>query len=242
MPDIKTPITKRENVSKLSHFMKFSGGPFICNALKINNDNKNLFRDDKLNKIINKNSNANDIDAQTTQSISNSTKNQTSSKNNIINDDILKFEVGLVSAGTTSNNKIMIPILKAKSPKNNEGNGLDSYFKINLNKGEKNNNRKEKLEEYEYMDITHNSRNKLNIKREVKKKISLSMKNKEIVNIISGVQKLIPNFHKIKIEKGMIKNSKIMDLISKKPSTEHRRNDNNNNNYYQNNIFKSIDY
>ena len=88
LPEIKSPTMKRDNINInnniFSHFTKIPKEALVNN---INNENKNelssdtenLFRNIKLNKII-----SNNNDTQTTQSATNSTKNQTSSKNNFI--------------------------------------------------------------------------------------------------------------------------------------------------------------
>ena len=52
------------------------------------------------------------------------------------------------------------------------------------------------------------------------------MKNKEVFNILSGVQKLIPNFHKIKIEKGMTSNNKLINSYSKKITYDYKSKNN----------------
>lgn len=49
-----------------------------------------------------------------------------------------------------------------------------------------------------------------------KKKFNISIKNKEAFKMFAGVQKLMPNFHKIKIEKGMINNNNLLNSYSKK--------------------------
>ena len=259
LPDIKSPNMKIDKINininlnnnKLFHFRKISKDNSV-NNININNDNKNelfcdkesIFRNIKFNKIINKNNNINETDAQTTQSATNSIKNQTSSKNIInqnINDDIHNYEVGLLSAGSTSNNTIMIPILKMKRPMSNVEKIINNNYEININKGK--NNKSENKEGFEFMNIQilHNSRNKKCRSKEIKRKFNLSMKNQNVFNIISDVQKLIPNFHKIKIEKGMINNNKLINSFSNKITCSYKSK-NNSNNYQNNNIFKSIDY
>ena len=209
LPEIKTPSIKRNNININTnifyHFTKIPKESLINNTNNINNeprseitsDKTSFFRNIKLNKIINKNNND-----QTTQSVTSSTKNQTNSKNNIIpniNEDGNKYEIGLIPTGSTTNSNIMIPILNLKSP-------LIHKKKITENDIENENIKNEKLYDNEIVNchISHNSRNKICKRKESKERINISMKNKELFNLLSGIQKVMPNFHKIKIEKGMI--------------------------------------
>ena len=82
-------------------------------------------------------------------------------------------------------------------------------------------------------NLTHNSRNKNNKSRELQGKINISMKNKELCNLFSEVQKFVPNFHKIKIEKG-IDNNNVLKSYSKKISYDYKSK--NNFNFYDNNL------
>ncbi len=261
LPDIKSPIMKRDllnlnlniNLNNKSYFTKIPKESLVNNInININSDTKNeifsdkenIFRNLKFNKIINKNNNINETDAQTTQSATNSIKNQTSSKNNInqnINDDMHKYEMGLISAGSTTNNNIMIPILKMKRPMSNMG-ILDNNNEIDINTDK--NKKIEKIDQYEFMNnrqMLHNTRNKKCKSKEIKRKFNLSMKNQEVFNLISDVQKYIPNFRKIKIEKGMINNNHLINSFSNKITYSYK-NKNNSHNYHNSNMFKSIDY
>ena len=237
LPEIKTPSIKRNNININTnifyHFTKISKESLINNTNNINNeprseitsDKTSFFRNIKLNKIININNN----DTQTTQSVTNSIKNQTNSKNNImpnINEDKNKYEMELITAGSTQNNNIVIPILTMKRPNSN----------FNSDNEIKKNEKLESGNEIINCHISHNSRNK-NIKRkESKEKINISMKNKELFNLLSGMQKIMPNFHKIKIEKGMINSNKHSSSYSKNISYDYKKK--NNINFNDNNKLK----
>jgi len=185
LPEIKTPSIKRNNININTnifyHFTKISKESLINNTNNINNeprseitsDKTSFFRNIKLNKIININNN----DTQTTQSVTNSLKIQTNSKNNImpnINEDKNKYEMKLITAGSTQNNNIMIPILTMKR----------QYSNFNSDNEIKKNKKLESGNEILNCHISHNTRNK-NIKRkESKEKINISMKNKKFFNLL----------------------------------------------------------
>ena len=235
--NLKSPCIKKDNVSlslnnnNFSHFTKLqlpkeSISNYNDTKNKVSSDKANIYRNIKLNKIIN---NYNINDTQTTQSATNSTKNQTSSKNNIIpnlRDDLNQYEMGLVSIGSNKNNNIIIPIL-IKRPVSNFNCGGKVIQKISENE-DKGRNVKNEL-----MRIPQNERNKI-CKSQEKKKFNISIKNKEAFKMFSGVQKLMPNFHKIKIEKGMINNNNLLNSYSKKVSFDYKSK--NNINFYDNNI------
>ena len=233
LPDIKTPTVKREreninlnlNNNFYLHFTKIPKEAYFINNLNNEpkneyfSDKTNLFRNLKLNRIIKNNNN----DTQTTESATNSIKNQNSSKNNIIpniNEDFNKFGIGLISAGSTANNNIIIPIIAKKHSTNLE------------NEDDKNEleNKKEMVNSH----ILHHSRNKNLKSSEMKGKINISMKNKELCNLFSNIQKLVPNFHKIKIEKGIDNNNTLLKSYSKKISFDYKSK--NNINFKNNNL------
>ena len=233
LPNIITPIKKdNQNLNSNNNFFyRFNKIPKESLSDIINNnpnneqkneffsDKTSLFRNIKLNRIININNN----DTQTTQSGTNSIKTQNSSKNNIVsnlnNEEINKYEVALLS-GSNKNNNIIIPILAKKCPIN--------YFNEN-NKNEKSENKKELFD----CHLSHNSRNRMISNNELKGKINISMKNEGLCNLFSDSQKLVPYFHKIKIEKG-INNNKLMNSYSKKISFDYKSK--NNINFYDNNL------
>ena len=244
LPEIKTPLAKKGNLNInlnnniFYHFTKIPKESLVNN--NINNEPKNgllydktnLFRNIKLNKLININNN----DTQTTQSATNCTKNQNSSKNNIIpniNEDINnKYEMNLIPEGSTPSNNIMIPLLTLKHPMNQFNNREKNNETLKENESIKNENFENKNDIIN-INLSHNSRNKNNKNRELKGKINISMKNKELCNLFSEVQKYVPNFHKIKIEKG-IDNNELLKSYSKKISYDYKSK--NNLNFYDNNL------
>lgn len=157
------------------------------------------------NKLINMNSNnyIND-NTQATTLITYSTKKFTSSKlNNMksVNNDLTQFGMGLISAGSTTNNNIIIPILTKTRPESNFncGGGILKNFNENFE-----NNGKTKTMESD-KNLNHNKsrnfRKKICKSQEVQKRINSSMKNKEIYRVFPNFQRIMPTFHKIKIEK-----------------------------------------
>ena len=157
-------------------------------------------------KAINMNSNnyIND-NTQATTYITYSTKKFSSSKiNNIksMNGDLTQYGMGLISAGSTTNNNIIIPILTKSRPESNFncGGGIIKNFNENFENNGKNNtiDRDKNIQHKKSRNIKKNFKS-----QEVQKRINSSMKNKEIYKVFLGIQKIMPNFHKIKIEKGM---------------------------------------
>ena len=177
---------------------------------KINTDplkdlkNINFLKSKAIN--VNSNNNIND-NTQATTLIAYSTKKFSSSKvNNIksINGDLTQYGMGLISAGSTTNNNIIIPILTKARPESNFncGGGLLKNFNENLENNDKNktiNNSNKNIR----LTKSRNSRKKICKSQEIQKRINASMKNKELYQIFPEIQKIMPNFHKIKIEKGM---------------------------------------
>jgi len=176
---------------------------------KINTDPLNDLKNINFskNKAININSNNNINDnTQATTLITYSTKKFSSSKvNNIksINGDLTQYGMGLISAGSTTNNNIIIPILTKARPESNFncGGGLLKNFNENSENNDKNKtiNSNKNIRQ----NKSRNSRKKICKSQEVQKRVNASMKNKELYQIFPEIQKIIPNFHKIKIEKGM---------------------------------------
>ena len=216
LPTIKTPIKKENynlnsNINNYYHFTKIPKESLVNNNISNEQKNeifpykKNIFRNIKLNRIININN-----DTQTTQSATNSIKIPNSSKNNIIpnlKEDMNKYERGLIPAGSTKNNNIIIPILSWK--------GVSGNFN-GIYKNKKSDDKKDT-----FNCVSNNSRNKIFKNGELKGKINISMKNKEISKLFSDVQKLVPNFHKIKIDKG-INNHQFINSYSKKISFDYK--------------------
>ena len=235
LPEIKTPNLNRENNNDnlnnkiSSHFSKSPNEAFI------NKDNKkdlfigktNFYKNIKLNT----NSNYLNDNTQTTTIATNSTKKYSSSKiNNIqsLNEDSSQYSMGLISAGSTTNNNIIIPILTMRRPASNfnNGGGIIHNFNENGNNNIGLNKKCENLENnIELLNFSRNrkDRNKICKSQEIKGRFNASMKNKEIYNLFPAMEKLVPNFHKIKIEKGMT-NINIGNNLSKKISFEFNNN------------------
>ena len=132
----------------------------------------------------------------------NSTKKQTSSNINNIkseNEDSNQYCMNLISTNSMPNNNIIIPLLTLKRPA--------SYFNC---KGEflqnlENNGKKDELIENNDLlniDTDRKERNKICKSQKLKQRINIHLKDKEIYNIFPNLQNIMPNFHKIKIEKG----------------------------------------
>ena len=225
LPNIKTPNINinRENINNniSSNFSKSPKQIFTNNNEF--SEKTNLFKNIKLNS----NNNYPSDNTQTTTIATNSTKKFTSSKiNNIqsLNDDSSQFSMGLISAGSTTNNNIIIPLLTMRRPASNFNNGggiLYNFHENNVNLGIiKNKENSENNNELFNYNKNKNARNKICKSQEMSGRFNASMKNKEICNLFPGMQKLIPNFHKIKIEKGM-PNIKFGNALNKKISFEY---------------------
>ena len=173
-----------------------------------------------------------------TSEYANYTKKMTIDKINNLIDNQNKFRIGLLSAGSSSYNSVMIPMISLNRPGSN--------FKINENKIWNN-----------FGDINGynlNKKNNLELKNEIKDKVGYDSKPKEKDDIIifkknknnsneafntngglqknqnynefgysdnsknlmfKNMEKCIPKFHKIKIEKGMM-NSEISKSLGRK--------------------------
>ena len=182
-------------------------GKSVPNRISINpiNDLKNInFLNNKAQNM-NSNNYIND-NTQATTYITYSTKKLSSSKlNNMksMNNDSTQFNMGLISGGSTTNNNIIIPILTKARPESNFncGGGIIKNFNENLEI----NGRNKTIDSSNNIrqNKSRNTRKKICKSQEVQKRINASMKNKELYKIFPDLQKVIPNFHKIKIEKGM---------------------------------------
>ena len=182
-------------------------GKSVTNRISINpiNDLKNInFLNNKAQNM-NSNNYIND-NTQATTYITYSTKKLSSSKlNNMksMNNDSTQFNMGLISGGSTTNNNIIIPILTKARPESNFncGGGIIKNFNENLEI----NGRNKTIDSSKNIrqNKSRNTRKKICKSQEVQKRSNASMKNKELYKIFPDLQKVIPNFHKIKIEKGM---------------------------------------
>ena len=169
------------------------------------NDLKNINFQSNKALHVNSNNYLND-NTQATTLITYSTKKFSNSKiNNIksMNTDLTQFGMGLISAGSTTNNNIIIPILTKTRPESNFNCG--GGILKNFNEDFENNGKNRTIESNKNIrqNKSRNFRKKICRSQEANKRINASMKNKELCSIFPDIQKIIPNFHKIKIEKGM---------------------------------------
>ena len=205
-------IFKEKNKEKLLFLPNIKSpnlyeGKSVTNRISINpiNDLKNInFLNNKAQNM-NSNNYIND-NTQATTYITYSTKKFSSSKlNNMksMNNDSTQFNMGLISGGSTTNNNIIIPILTKARPESNFncGGGIIKNFNENLEI----NGRNKTIDSSKNIrqNKSRNTRKKICKSQEVQKRINASMKNEELYKIFPDLQKIIPNFHKIKIEKGM---------------------------------------
>ena len=174
----------------------------------INDLKKINFTNNTNNKLITANSNnyIND-NTQATTLLTYSTKKFSSSKiNNMksMNTDLTQFSMGLISAGSTTNNNIIIPILTKARPESNFncGGGILKNFNENF---ENNNGKNRTIDSSKNIrpEKSRNFRKKICKSQEVQKRINSSMKNKDMFMLFPDIQRIMPTFHKIKIEKGM---------------------------------------
>ena len=158
-------------------------------------------------------------------------------------EDLSKFRLGLLSAGSSSNNNVIIPMIPFRRPvsnfnfgtgqlwnnfenKNNikENNEEENDEKNNIKVKEKNENKNEKEINKDNSKNNYNIYNKMNSatinnKQEMKKRLELFQSKKDINNLYIGLDKMITKLHKIKIEKGMM-NSGIINSLNKKFSRD----------------------
>jgi hypothetical protein len=241
LPNIKSPILNKEikdfanNITpNLTKTPKLIFSNTIEPKCDYTDDRTSFFKNIKLNKIINANSNNLSDNTQATTIATSSTKKIDSSKaNNMqsVNGDSSQYGMNLISTTSSTNNNIIIPILTMSRPASNFncGGGILHSFNNNETKFGKNNDKNEN--NYELNNFNNGiKRSKVCKSQEIKGRFTASMKNKNINNLFPDMQRLIPNFHKIKIEKGMF-NPKLGNSLTKKISFE-------NNNLYGNNKIK----
>ena len=240
LPNIKSPILNREmknltnNITpNLTKTPKLIFSNTIEPKLEYTDDRTSFFKNIKLNRVINTNSNYLSDNTQATTIATSSIKKFNSSKfNNIqsVNGDSSQYGMNLISTTSSTNNNIIIPILTMRRPASNVncGGGILHSFNNNETKFGKNDKNENNFEVNNQNNIV--KRNKVCKSQEIKGRFSASMKNKNINNLFPDMQKLIPNFHKIKIEKGMF-NTKLGNSLTKKISFE-------NNNLFGNNKIK----
>ena len=183
----------------------------------------------KNHKYTNLNSITNDTSAYT-----NSLKKSLPYKTGLQNrtEDTSKFRTGLLSAGGSSNNNVIIPIIPMRRPNSNfifGGEQLWNNFEngvINDTEKNKNLNSEKKMEKKD-INIKKssniiNNMNKISnyqmYNKFSKSRNNRSQDNKKKYNTFMGMmggEKIINKLHKIKIEKGMM-NSGIVSSLNKK--------------------------
>ena len=161
-------------------------------------------------------------------------------------EDLSKFRIGLLSAGSSCNNNVIIPMIPFRRPVSNFNFGVGQLWNNFENKNnikendeeenEEKNNIKEKENKNENRNDKEinkdNSKNNYNIynkmnsgitnnKQEMKKRLELFQSKKDINNLYIGLDKMITKLHKIKIEKGMM-NSGIVNSLNKKFSRDYQ--------------------
>ena len=233
----KNSINEKYNSKKLSTFksktifddkMKyFKSKSISTDKINLNNNNEDININNK-NVLINC--------SPSTSAYTNSTKKINANKTNNLTDDLSKFRIGLLSAGTSSYNNVIIPMLSLRRPVSNFNFGGDKLWNnigdVNINnmnildKGneikEKNEKNENNLNEKEESVIFKNNNNNLNgifnnnniLYKNQKYNGKYDSENPNEL-MLKNMEKLIPKFHKIKIEKGMM-NSKIAKNLSKK--------------------------
>ena len=239
----KNSLNEKNNSKKLSTFksktifedkMKyFKSKSISTDKINLNNNNEDM----NMNINLNKNSKNVLINCSpSTSAYTNSTKKINTNKTNNLTDDLSKFRIGLLSAGTSSYNNVIIPMLSLRRPVSNFNFGGDKLWNnigdVNINnmnildKGneikEKNVKNENNLNEKEESVVFKNNINNLNgifnnnniLYKNQKYNGKYDSENPNEL-MLKNMEKLIPKFHKIKIEKGMM-NSKIAKNISKK--------------------------
>ena len=217
--DIKTSMTLKNNMRSKSIDKKIS----------------------QINKNANLNNNINNINSTNdTSDFTHSSKKYSSPRviyTQNYTEDLSKFRMGLLSAGYSCNNNIIIPMMPFRRPVSNFNFGAGQLWN-NFEKGNTNNNKENTEEKNEIKENKENDNdnNENNNKKnyfiydkvssatrnnkpfrhtEMKKRLELFQSKKDINNLYIGMDKMITKLHKIKIEKGMM-NSGIVNSLNKK--------------------------
>ena len=217
--DIKTLMTSKKNMRSKSIDKKIS----------------------QINTKANLNNNINNINSTNdTSDFTHSSKKYSSPRviyTQNYTEDLSKFRMGLLSAGYSCNNNIIIPMMPFRRPVSNFNFGAGQLWN-NFEKGNTNNNKENTEEKNEIKEnkANDNDNNENNNKKnyfiydkvssatrnnkpfrhtEMKKRLELFQSKKDINNLYIGMDKMITKLHKIKIEKGMM-NSGIVNSLNKK--------------------------
>ena len=258
-------VNENYNVKKISTFKSktifdeklkyFRTKSVSSDTIKVSNNND-----------INKNNKNNLLNySPSTSAYTNSTKKINTNKTNNLTEDLSKFRIGLLSAGSSSYTNVIIPMISLKRPVSNFNFGGDKLWNnmgdVNINNLDNHNDIKDKKDyeskpkEKEDSVIFRNNKNTLNGVFNNKKIVYKSQKYNEKLSdsenhdelMYKNMDKLIPKFHKIKIEKGLM-NTKIANSLGKKLFINYynQRNKNNklairfsNNNERKNNNFNN---
>ena len=142
---------------------------------------------DKTNQIINKNSNVNNNINSTndTSAFTHSSKKYFSPRalyTQNYTEDLSKFRMGLLSAGSSCNNNIIIPLMSFRRPVSNFNFGA-GQLRNNFENNNNNDNKEEK----------NNEKMTLNVERDINNE-NIEVKNKEI-NIDSSNSKITNNMY-----------------------------------------------
>ena len=188
------------------------------NEAKLNlgsREHKYLSFETGIYKNINLGSNINDI-TPSTRPVTNLTKKHNQDEN--ITEDFGKLQPGILSAGSTGNSNVIIPILTVNRTESNRNCGLKIKMLENfdIKKGKysqsmKNTNKLFDQNNNYCINNSNNSRNRQQIAKSQEMKC-----NKDRYNILNSINigSLMPSFHKIKIEKG-IKTSNFVNILNK---------------------------
>ena len=217
--DIKTLMTSKNNMRSKSIDKKIS----------------------QINKNTNLNNNINNINSTNdTSDFTHSSKKYSSPRviyTQNYTEDLSKFRMGLLSAGYSCNNNIIIPMMPFRRPVSNfnfgagqlwnnfeKGNTINNKenteekneIKENKENDNDNNENNNKKNYFIYDKVSSATRNNKPFRHtEMKKRLELFQSKKDINNLYIGMDKMITKLHKIKIEKGMM-NSGIVNSLNKK--------------------------
>ena len=230
---IKSNIYENNNIKKISTYKSktiFDGNLNLFRTKSVSPNKKMInINNNDVNKINKNNFNININNTPSTSAYTNSTKKINSNKSNNVTDDLSKYRLGLLSAGSSSYNNVIIPMLSLRRPASNFNFGGDKIWNNMVTPNINNKNDvKEKIEyenslkENEESVIFKNNKNNLNGFFDMNKNLHNSHKYKEKLSesensnlLYQNMQKLMPKFHKIKIEKGMM-DTKIANSLGKK--------------------------
>ena len=174
--EIKTSIVSKNNLRSKSMDK--------TNPQSQQNKNKNNNIDNNINNNINNINSTNDTSAFTHSSKKYFTPRAIYTQN--YTEDLSKFRMGLLSAGSSCNNNVIIPIMPFRRPVSNfnfgAGNLLNNFENSNFNKKEK---QEEKNEEKEKDKMNKEKNNEIN-KKEINTDITNLKRNYNIYNKVNS--------------------------------------------------------